>query len=236
MSVATKKEWLQSLRQIPEGTAYGLTVLPLWAWLVGAFVLWAVMGCTRIELDYPRDQVRKVMAGSGNGSGVAVRPGLLLTARHVAKVAGLVLVKDGAKGEGVIASEQEKVDLALIRYPLKELPCPCVTLADSEAEIDEPVYVIGYPLGITGMVTLGNAQGVMEVTVSDDFGNTYNLGKRLVMTVGVQPGNSGGGVFVYRNGEYQLVGIVVEMMGRPGGPISLAVPLQDIKDFLAGRV
>lgn len=231
--VATKKEFLQSLREIPETHAYGLTVFPLWAWCVTAFVLWFLMGCT--QPDFPRDQVRIVMAASGNGSGVVVRPGLVLTAKHVAKVKDLVLVKGGAKGEGVIVSEQEKVDLALIRYPLSESGCPCAKLAEYEAEVDEVVYVIGYPMGITSVVTTGRAQGVMNVALTDEMGFAHQLGKRLVLTAGVQPGNSGGGVFVYREGQYQLVGILVEMLGRPGGPISLAVPLEDIRDFLAGR-
>ena len=234
MSVATKKEWLQSLRQIPEGTAYGLTVLPLWVWLVGAFALWAVMGCTQAE--YPRGQVRQLVAEGGTASAVTVRPGLVLTARHVMPLKDLFLAKPGAKGEGAIVSEQEHIDLALLRFPLAESPCPCATLAAYEAEVDEPVYVVGYPLGIAAMVTLGHAQGVIDVTARDDWGNVTKLGKRLVLTVGVQPGNSGGGVFVYRSGQYQLVGIMSAMMNRPGAPISFAVPLSDIKDFLAGRV
>jgi S1-C subfamily serine protease len=232
---ASKKEWLQSLRDLPEEQAYGLTIIPVIFWVIApAFILWLLLGCT--QGDFPRDQVRKLTVGDGNGSGVVVRPGLILTARHVAVYKGLVLTKGGAPGEGVTVSEQEKVDLALIRYPLAESACPCVKLADYEAELDEPVYVIGYPLGIAAMVTMGHAQGVMDVTTKDDWGNVYKLGKRLVLTAGVQPGNSGGGVFVYRQGEYQLVGIMVEMMGRPGAPISFAVPLTDIVDFLVGRM
>jgi S1-C subfamily serine protease len=196
------------------------------------FVL-AIGACTKA--DFPRGQVRKLMTENGSGSGVVIRPGLVLTARHVAIAKGLLITKEGAKGEGVILSEQEKVDLALIRYPLGESPCPCVALADSEAGIDEPVYVIGYPLGIAAMVTLGHSQGVIDVSVKDMWGNAHSLGRRLVLTAGVHPGNSGGGVFVYRNGQYQLVGILVEMLGRPGGPLSFAIPLSDIKDFLAGR-
>lgn len=232
--VATKKEWLQSLREIPENQAYVLTVLPLWAWLICAFSLWLVMGCTPV--DYPREQVRQLVSESGTASAVTMRPGLVLTARHVIPMKDLFLAKPGAKGEGAIVSEQPDVDLALLRYPLAESPCPCATLAEYEAEIDEPVFVVGYPLGIAAMVTLGHAQGVMDVKLRDDWGNLHEIGKRLVLTVGVQPGNSGGGVFVYRGGQYQLVGIMSAMMNRPGTPISFAVPLSDIKDFLAGRV
>lgn len=233
MDPATKEEWLQSLREQPERRAYSLTVVPLFVWFIAAFVLWLVAGCS--QPDFPRDQVRIVMGGGGNGSGVVIRPGLILTAKHVAEVKGLVLTKGGTKGEGVIVSELDKVDLALIRYPLAESQCPCVKLAEYEAEVDETVYVIGYPLGLASVMTTGRSQGVMDVRLVDSWGMPHDLGKRLVLTAGVQPGNSGGGVFVLRDGEYQLVGILVEMAGRPGGPISFAVPLEDIKDFLAGR-
>jgi S1-C subfamily serine protease len=232
---ASKKEWLQSLRDLPEKQSYGLTVIPVIFWVIApAFILWLLLGCTQGE--YPRDQVRKLTYGPGVASGVVVRPGLVLTAKHVAINKNIVLVKGGRNGEGAILSEIEHVDLALLRFPLSESPCPCVRLADYEAELDEPVYVVGYPLGLAPMVTIGHSQGVMSVSVTDDFGTVHNAGKRLVLTVGIQPGNSGGGVFVYRQGEYQLVGIVVEMINRSGGPISFAVPLTDIVDFLVGRM
>jgi S1-C subfamily serine protease len=234
--ITNKKEWLQSLRDQPEKVAYGLTVVPVLGWFLIVCLLWLLIGCAQPVPSYPRDQVRVVMVSTGgNGSGVVIRPGLILTAKHVAVVPGLVLVKDGTKGTGVVMAEQEEVDLALIRYPLAEASCPCVRLADSEAAIDEPVFVIGYPLGIAQMVTMGHAQSIQEVYITDDWGQTHKLGKRLVLTAGVMPGNSGGGVFVFRDGEYQLVGIMVQMMPMPGGPISFAVPLAEIKDFLAGR-
>jgi S1-C subfamily serine protease len=51
-----------------------------------------------------------------------------------------------------------------------------------------------------------------------------------VMTAAAQPGNSGGGVFVYRDGEWQLVGILVA--GAQSGTLTFAVDLATIKQYL----
>lgn len=198
--------------------------------LAVAFVLAVALSPSEPRVD-PRTLVRKLSVDGGNGSGVVLRPGVVLTARHVASHDGLVVKDKGTQGVRLALSAGD-VDLGLLYFPSAEAKCPCVKLADSEAQVDETVYVVGFPLGIANVVSVGKAQGINDhVTVPGMFGEAEELGRRLVMTALAVPGNSGGGVFVKRDGEFQLVGILVE-----GGPaLSLAIPLSDVRKFLAER-
>lgn len=201
-------------------------------------LLFMLAGCAATEqspTSSMRAQVRKLSLDASNGSGVVVRPGLVLTAKHVAEYDGLVTREKGVKGVRV-ALAPETVDLGLIYYPTQDVQCPCVKLADSEARVDETVYIVGFPLGIAQVATVGHSEGVQEhVIFHGEFGMIQDAGRRLVLTTPAQPGNSGGGAFVFRNGEFQLVGIVVSVTGTPGGSLTFAIPLADIKQFLAER-
>jgi serine protease Do len=203
--------------------------------LAGAFLAFVfgaafVLGMTppsEPDFDHLRSFNRKVEAQYGFGSAVIVRPGYALTAQHVAVNKDLRLVEKGTIGRVLATLEDPHGDLALVKYPLNEARCPCVRLADSEAQPDEIVYVIGFPHGVASVVTIGRAQGVQSVNMSGPFGKS-DLGSRLIITAPVSPGNSGGGVFVRRRGEFQLVGIMVE----GAGSVFFAVPLATIKPFL----
>ena len=208
--------------------------------LIAAFltVLSVVAGCATIsgnkspDLEALRSQVVKLSMQYGSGSGVVLRPGFVLTADHVAELKGLQTMADGDKGVPV-ATGDLKLDLGLLYYPERDAKCPCVTLADHDATMDEPVWIVGFPLGITEVVTYGASQGVMDhIMVGGEDGISEDIGRRLVLTTSAQPGNSGGGAFVFRNGEWQLVGIVVQVTGTPGGSMTFAIPVSDIKRFL----
>ena len=166
--------------------------------------------------------------GVGNGSGVVIAPGKVLTANHVAVEVehGLLL----EPGRVPVATEKadENVDLALLGAPVA---CPCAKLAEYPAQEDEPVIVIGFPMNERvqlQILTRGAAQGV--------------IGSQLALTAPVAGGNSGGGVFVWRDGEWQLVGILVATRGQgadapvpigvPVNYLSIAVDLETIRKFL----
>jgi S1-C subfamily serine protease len=163
--------------------------------------------------------------GVVNCSGVVVSPGLVLTASHCVPAPTLTL-RPGGNEPQVVANGDDSLDYALLRFPAAEAPCPCATLATREAERGEPVQIVGFPLGLGGQVlTLGESQGIFE-------GPRMPYGRRLVTTAQVAGGNSGGGVFAYRDGEYQLVGLLVEGAGH----LSFAVPLADLRPFLGRYV
>ena len=182
-----------------------------------------------------RAQVHKLSMSFGSGSGVVLRPGLVLTADHVAQLKGLKTSAGGAAGVPVAMGDSQ-LDLGLLQFPAADAKCPCVKLADHDATLDEPVWIAGFPLGITEVVTYGASQGVKDhILVNGPQGTTEDIGRRLVLTTSAQPGNSGGGAFVFRNGEWELVGIVVQVTGTPGGSMTFAIPVSDIRRFLAAH-
>lgn len=197
-------------------------------------VVFLFQGCQQKRVSpfaTPRSQVHKLFEpGRGSGSGVVIAPGVVLTAGHVASHPGLnVLVAPPQGDKGKTKAVDQDHDLGLIEYPADIVTCPCAKLADHEAELDERVIVVGFPYGIgatagRSVVTEGRSQGVMLLPDGD---------VKLIVTAPVAPGNSGGGVYVFRDGEWQLVGILVA--STPQGAVSIVVPLSDIKAFLAAN-
>lgn len=160
--------------------------------------------------------------GETRCSGVVISPGVVLTASHCLSPAEMLTLKPGGTKPVVIASGDDRLDYALLRFPAAEAPCPCAPIAEREAAPDESVVIVGYPRGIlTQVVTLGESQGVQD-------NPRMQYGRRLVTTAPVAGGNSGGGVFVYRDGEYQLVGVLVESASH----LSFAIPLADLRPFI----
>ena len=203
--------------------------------LTAAIFLAALFGCTSPQ-EYaspyaaPRAAVRLLDTSAGNGSGVVIAPGLVLTAAHAAvEVENGLLAEPGAKPLKVLKIDKT-LDLAVLQADVK---CPCAKIADSPAAVDEPVIVIGYPHASAvkhEIVTQGRAQGVSD----------HNLN----LTAPVAGGNSGGGVFVYRSGEWQLVGVLIATRAgavESPGPryaasivLSVAVDLATVRGFLKG--
>lgn len=184
------------------------------------------------NLQDAREQVRSLSNDNGYASGVVLRPGLVLTAQHVTAVGPLMLRKDGRAGVLLASTSDPNGDLGLLYFPADEAKCPCVELAAYEARRDEQVYIIGYPRNIAQVVTIGQSQGVQRVVVPGMFGAEQDLGMRLITTGLVAGGNSGGGVFVFRDGRFQLVGILTEGVGH----LSFAVPLVTIRAFLQANL
>jgi S1-C subfamily serine protease len=196
--------------------------------LVAALALLVpVTGFTDLVTSAVRVSVRKLDNAVGFGSGVVLAPGIVLTAQHVT-FGGKLRIDDGKALSETIADAGGTRDIAILRFPKAEAACPCAYIADYPAMLDEPVWVVGYPAGIGQVVTIGTSQGTMDVTLYTAYG-PERFGERLVLTARVIGGNSGGGVFVLRGGMFQLVGIIVE----GDNFFALAIPLQDIKAFIA---
>jgi S1-C subfamily serine protease len=170
------------------------------------------------SLGIAREYVRQLQ----NCSAVAIAPGFLLTADHcVSEDRSTLVLRPGGPAPTVLARGDDRLDYALLVYPAGEVNCPCATLASSDAERDETTYIIGYPYLLGQVVTIGLSQGIF-------LNERMPFGRRLVTAAQVAGGNSGGGTFVVRDGEFQLVGILVE----GSGPLSFSVPLADLRPFL----
>jgi V8-like Glu-specific endopeptidase len=187
--------------------------LPWWATVLILALTPLVWGCaTTPAYDVPRGAVRLISNETGNGSAVVIAPNLVLTAAHVAVVQGLKIGDREAKALRI----SQEADIAVMGV---EVGCPCATIADRPVEVDEPVLVVGFPYHMhfgAQVVTFGRAQSIQN--------------GHMVLTAAALPGNSGGGVFARRDGQWQLVGILVA--GHPGGTLTIAVDLVSIRKFL----
>lgn len=165
----------------------------------------------------PRAAVVQIFYGEEDHSGcsgVMIAPMRLMTAAHCVKAPFTVGVE---RMPGKVLRKDEGLDVALVAVAAQ---CPCTPLAASPAELDEPVLAIGYPMNnyvFVQMATEGRAQG-------EAFHKSLN-GPRLRLSVPIAPGNSGGGIFVRRGGEWQLAGILTTgTMWSDGGFSRALVP------------
>ena len=169
----------------------------------------------------------------------------LLTAAHCVvnqDPAEEIAVRDGGTIVGTamvqrVNTGSEQPDLAILWVYFQKDNGQIAPLASSNALRGEVVVVGGYPMGIGEVLTEGVSQAL--VTTSE--------GKMLLHTAQATYGNSGGGVFVYRMGTWQLVGVTSQFataqpvftpygVGKVGvNYLGLAVAQSEIKVFLDGR-
>jgi S1-C subfamily serine protease len=178
------------------------------------------------------DEKTEVVAG--NGSGIVIKEGYMISVAHVI-----------GKGPGhrFITSENSNVipltivkvdqenDLALVASPA--IKCPCATLV-SEVFQDEEAWTVGFPQFSTyqtQFITTGLIQNYTN--------------NNIVATPNAAPGSSGGGLFINRNGNFMLAGIIKAIGSAPNGPsrlnidqeyhwITFSAPADVIKKFLKG--
>lgn len=170
--------------------------------------------------------VRRVAADAtmGHGSGLAIGPRLVLTARHV--VWGMHAWAVVPPGESApISARPVYVDidhdlafLALERDLPHHIPLPA---EDRRLTMSERVSVSGYPLDVREPNPAAASGEVSRVT----------RGGLLHLSMSVNPGNSGGPVI---NGEGNLIGIL-SMRGRPErgvAGLAIAVPIGFIRQSM----
>lgn len=161
--------------------------------------------------------------GVSKGSGVVVTPNRVLTARHMLEGASSWLVKkDGKnyKARSIMSGVGAFDDWALLELesgPLEAVPILDIG-GDSNLGYCQAVAV-GYSLGWGGVtVTTGHIQSQSPALIR--------------FSAMVAPGNSGGGLFVIKDGRLQLVGIVVALGVSNNQMVyfmGLAVPLSVIR-------
>lgn len=133
-------------------------------------------------------------------SGVMLKQGLLLTAAHCDTGKDVEVFVNGYKA--IPVKVDVKRDLMLMYVPAGA-PCPCVGEL-SAVERDEKVYAVGFPLDAGQVLTEGRWQHEARDAVGKELGFTG----QALYTAPATFGNSGGGVFVYRGGDWFLAGIV----------------------------
>src|SRR5688572_21111418 len=156
------------------------------------------------------------------GSGVIVQAdGLVVTNNHVIDGADeiRVVLNDGREFPAKIVSQDEQLDLALVRIDTKGNKLPTLTFRDSDdLEVGDLVLAIGDPFGVGQTVTSGIVSGLARTrTGINDFGFFIQT------DAAINPGNSGGAL-VTTDGK--LVGINTAIYSQSGGSIGIgfAIP------------
>ncbi|MFB9375535.1 trypsin-like peptidase domain-containing protein [Kineococcus gynurae] len=161
----------------------------------------------------------------GNGSGLLLEPGLVLTVAHVVEGSGRLAVRSGSDA---VAAEVVAVDpaneTALLALS-EDLPGHVFDLAAAPAGVGADVAALGYPAGLPLSLTRGTVSGLDRRL---DLGDRELRGVGQ-MDVAITPGNSGGPV-VDVHGD--VVGLA-EASFRDGQNVNYYVPAataQDLRD------
>jgi S1-C subfamily serine protease len=160
----------------------------------------------------------QMFTDQGTCSGAMIAPNKYLTNAHCY---GENMQVDGKTA--VVIKKDEDKDLMLL---LVDKECPCVPVATSDLPIDTPIYVIGFPLGISEYITEGRLQNFAPFP--------YNH-LRLV-SAPIIFGNSGGPVVAVVDGKYQLVGTATAVLViggfLPVPHLGVVTTTKAVNDFL----
>ncbi|MCL4819181.1 MAG: trypsin-like peptidase domain-containing protein [Vicinamibacteria bacterium] len=154
---------------------------------------------------------------TGQGSGVVVAPGLVVTNRHVVQGATSVRLQQAGRTRTAHVLEQHAThDLALLRAPLKAPPASI--RASKELAVGERVFAIGAPQGLELSISDG-----LVAQLRPEAGSV-----RIQTTAAISPGSSGGGLFDERGA---LVGITSYSALR-GQNLNFALPTEWFEPLL----
>jgi serine protease Do len=180
----------------------------------------AIPGFGDIAEQLRRSTVLIHSGGRGAGSGVIWSSGgLVVTNAHVVRGSRVnVQLWDGREFEAAIRSRDPRRDLAQLRIDAANLPA--ASPADSsEVRPGELAIAIGNPMGFVGALATGVIHAV---------GPLRGLGRQTWVQADVRlaPGNSGGPL---ADAHGRVVGINTMVAGR----LALAIPSNDVRDFLS---
>ena len=178
-----------------------------------------VTGFGEIAEQLRRSTVMIQTDGRGAGSGVIwSNDGLILTNAHVVRAQRVnVQLWDGREFNAAVVQRRARRDLAALRIEARELPA--AQAADSSlVRPGELAIAIGNPMGFVGALTTGVVQAI---------GPLRGLGVQswVQASVRLAPGNSGGPL---ADAKGRVIGINAMVAGR----LALAVPANDVRDFL----
>jgi len=155
---------------------------------------------------------------SGAGAGILWAPDLVVTNAHVARApcVGVGLADDRWVEAHLVVADR-RVDVALFRIP--RWGVAPAAFADSDTlRVGAVVVALGHPLGLRQALTAGVVHAVSPVRPG---------GRRFIHAdVRLAPGNSGGPLA-------DSAGRVVGMNTMIAGGLALAIPINDVRRFVA---
>lgn len=155
-----------------------------------------------------------VVAAQGQGSGVAVEPGVVLTNCHVLKEGGpLGVVFGGRRYPASLVSSHSAMDFCVLEVP--GLPAaPAVIRRVSDVTPGQRVYSVGAPRGLDLTIADGLISAIRTLSI-------YPL-PMIQTTAPISPGSSGGGLF---DETGRLVGLTT-MYRKESQNLNFAVPAE----------
>jgi serine protease Do len=130
----------------------------------------------------------------GQGSGVIVRNGLVLTNAHVVDGATDVNVvfDDGQRASASVLGSDSTHDIAVLSVDTGDRPAIEIG-SSSSLLLGRTVVALGYPLGLGETATEGIVSGINRtIDVSNGQGGSEHLEGVLQTDAAINPGNSGG--------------------------------------------
>lgn len=121
----------------------------------------------------------------GHGTGFIIKPGYLITNKHVIEGASKLSVFINGEKDVEVWNYSPNFDLAILKLPETSLPNSCNWFDSKQLNIAEELYTFGWPNDPTGDSTV--TKGIYSRT------NKYDNGTEDIQTdASINPGNSGG--------------------------------------------
>jgi len=181
----------------------------------------AIAGFGQIAEQLRRSTVLIEAGGRSSGSGVIwSTEGTIVTNAHVARGPEVgVQLWDGRQFQATVTKRDPRRDLAALRIEANSLPAAWPA-DSSQLRPGELAIAIGNPMGFVGALTTGVVQAV---------GPLRGIGGQVWVQASVRlaPGNSGGPLADARG---HVIGINTMVAAR----LALAIPSNEVRDFLAG--
>lgn len=156
---------------------------------------------------------------AGNGSGIALADGRVLTNSHVVSGTAELMIDawDGTVAAGRVVRKDVRHDLALLEA--KGLAAVPASFSSTTPRNGQPVIAVGNPLGFVGAVSTGTVHRLAPIAA---------LGRHswIQSDVRLAPGNSGGPLA-------DIHGDLVGVNAMIAGPFALAIPMERVQAFLS---
>jgi S1-C subfamily serine protease len=172
----------------------------------------------------------------GQGSGVILDTGLVVTNAHVVDGAAAVTVVfgDGERADADVLGTDAGRDLAVLAVDTRDRP-PIALGSSSGLELGQTVVALGYPLGLGATATAGIVSGLdRSIDVSDGSGGVERLEGLLQTDAAINPGNSGGPLI---DADGRLVGInTASASAASAENIGFAIAIDEAMPVVRGLV
>lgn len=169
-----------------------------------------------------------VRHADGLGSGVVLKPDVVVTNQHVVGDRERVelVFADGRRADGQVIAGDATTDLAVIRSSRTDLPVP--EFRTSLPSPGEAALAIGSPLGFENSVTAGIISGLHR-EIPGSARQTRSLVDLIQTDAPISPGNSGGALV---GAQGRVIGINEAYIPPRAGAVSLgfAIPSATVLD------